>query len=115
MGMAVFLGAFPVLPGKEDDVLKLARETVARSDADSVSQEKSRITSQEWALQRSPMGSLLVVRFECDDVEHALRRFAESTDEFDVWQKGRVKEITGVDMSQPADGPPPEVIHEWHR
>jgi hypothetical protein len=113
MGMAVFLGAFPVLAGKEDDVRRLAEETEARSDADIASQEKSSITSQEWALQRSPMGSLLVVRFECDDVEKAFRRFAESTDEFDVWQKGRIQEITGLDMSQPSDAPPPEIVHEW--
>ncbi len=30
--MAVFLGAFPVLPGKEDEARKFAQETLDRSD-----------------------------------------------------------------------------------
>jgi hypothetical protein len=112
--MAVLMIAFPVLPGKEDDLRKLAQETRDRADADLASQRKSKIISQEWALQESPQGSLLIVRFECDDIEYAFRRFSESTDEFDVWQKGRTKEITGVDWSAPPEGPPPEIIHSWH-
>jgi hypothetical protein len=113
MSMAVFLGAFPVLPGKEGEARKLAQETLRRGDENGASQKKSGITSQEWALQQSPMGALLLVRFECSDVEKAFARLAGSTDEFDVWIKERTQEITGIDLTQPPAAPPPEIILDW--
>jgi hypothetical protein len=111
--MAVFLGAFPVLPGKEDDARTFARDTMARRDEFSASQKKSGITKEEWSLQETPMGSLVVVRFECADVEQAFGRLAESTDDFDVWFRERVSEVSGVDLAAPSEDPLPEVILDW--
>ena len=111
--MAVFLGAFPVLPGKTDDARKFAEETMSRRDEFSASQKKSSITKEEWSLQQTPMGDLVVVRFEASDVEKSFARLAESTDAFDVWFKQRVLEVSGVDLGAPSDDPPPEVILDW--
>ncbi len=111
--MAVFLGAFPVLPGKADDVRKFAQETLGRGDELAASQKKSGITREEWSLQDTPMGALVLVRFEGDDIEKSFGRLAESTDPFDVWFKERVKELTGVDLGAPPDEAPPEMILEW--
>jgi hypothetical protein len=49
---------------------------------------------------------------ESDDVERVFSSFAQSDNNFDVWFKGRVKEITGVDLNEPG-GPLPEVIFDW--
>ncbi len=111
--MAVFLGAFPVLPGKEDEARKFAQETLGRAQEYAASQKKSGITKEEWALQQTPMGSLVVVRFEGDDIEAAFNRLAESTDPFDVWFKERVDEVSGVDLGATPDEPPPEMLLEW--
>lgn len=110
--MAVFLGAFPVLPDKDDDGRKFAEETLSRGGFDRV-QGEAGITKEEWALQQTPMGSLVLVRFEAPDIEAAFARLASSTDEFDVWFRERVKEITGVDLAAPSDAPPPEIILDW--
>ena len=111
--MAVFLGAFPVLEGKDDEVRMFAQETLARRDEFETSQQRLRVTKEEWALQQTPMGSLVIVRFEADDIERAFAGLAESSEPFDVWFRQRVQEITGVDLSAPMEGPPPEVILDW--
>jgi hypothetical protein len=111
--MAVFLGAFPVVPGKEDDARKFAKETMARGAEWAASQEKNGVTKEEWSLQETPMGSLVVVRFEGADVEAGFARLAASTDDFDVWFKGRVLEVSGVDLGAPPDGALPEIILDW--
>jgi hypothetical protein len=111
--MGVFMGAFPVLEGKDDDGRKFAQETRDRGEEFAASQKRFGLTREEWSLQQTPMGSLVIVRFEGDDVGAALEGFGQSSDEFDVWFKGRVKEITGVDLSEPMPGPLPEIIFDW--
>jgi hypothetical protein len=111
--MPVFLGAFPVLPGKADEVRKFAQETLGRGEEFSASQKHSGVTREEWSLQETPMGDLVLVRFESDDVEKSFERLATSTDDFDVWFRSRVMEISGVDLAAPPEGPPPEIILDW--
>jgi hypothetical protein len=110
--MAVFMGAFPVLAGKEEEPRKFAEETLARRDELDTSQKRLGITTEQWVLQQSPEGSMVIVHFEADDVERAFAEFSQSQDSFDVWFKGRVKEITGVDLNEPPPGLP-EVIFDW--
>ena len=110
--MAVFMGAFPVLPGKEQEARKFGEETSSRLSEFEASQERLGVTRETWMLQQSPEGSMVIVHFESDDVEGVFSSFAQSDDSFDVWFKGRVKEITGVDLNEPG-GPLPEVIFDW--
>jgi hypothetical protein len=111
--VAVFMGAFPVLPGKSDDGRKFAQETMGRAQDFAAAQKRGAITREEWSLQETPMGALVLVRFECDDVEKAFATLAQSTNEFDVWFRGRVLDITGVDLAAPSDAAPPEIILDW--
>jgi hypothetical protein len=113
MTMEVFLGAFPVLPGKEDEPRKFAQETRDRAEEFDASQRRYGVTKEEWSLQQTPMGSMVIVHFECPDVEATFAGLGPSNDEFDVWFKGRVLEICGVDLSAPSDDPLPEVIFAW--
>ena len=111
--MAVFLGAFPVLEGKDGEARKLAQETRERRDEFEASQQRHGVTKEEWSLQQTPMGSMVVVRFESGDVEGAFAGLAESNDPFDVWFRQRVREVSGVDLSAPMPGPLPEIIFDW--
>ena len=111
--MATFIGAFPVLAGKEDDARKFAQETMGRSEELSASQKRGGITKEEWSLQQSPMGSLVLVHFEAADIEKAFATLAQSSEDFDVWFRGRVQEVSGVDLAAEPEGPPPEIVLEW--
>ena len=111
--MATFIGAFPVLPGKDDDARKFAQETMGRGEEFSASQKRGGVTKEEWAFQQSPMGSLMLVHFEANDIEKAFGVLAESSDGFDVWFRGRVQELTGVDLAAEPEGPPPEIVLDW--
>jgi hypothetical protein len=111
--MPTFMGAFPVLEGKEDEVRKFAEEVLGRMEEYNASQKRVGTTREERALQQTPMGSLVLVRFEAPDPEASFMTLAQSTDAFDVWFKKRVMEISGVDLSAAPDGPPPEIILDW--
>ena len=111
--MATFIGAFPVLPGKDDDARKFAQETMGRSEEFSASQKRGGVTKEEWAFQQSPMGSLMLVHFESNDIEKAFAVLAQSSEDFDVWFRGRVQELTGVDLAAEPEGPPPEIVLDW--
>jgi hypothetical protein len=111
--MATFIGAFPVLPGKDDDAHKFAQETMGRGEEFSASQKRGGVTKEEWAFQQSPMGSLMLVHFEANDIEKAFGVLAQSSDGFDVWFRGRVQELTGVDLAAEPEGPPQEIVLDW--
>ena len=111
--MAVFLGAFPVLEGKDDEARKFAQETRDRREEFEASQQRLGVTKEEWSLQQTPMGSLVIVRFECPDVATAFAGLAQSNEPFDVWFRQRAKEISGVDLGEPMPGPLPEIIFDW--
>ena len=79
----------------------------------SASEKRAGVTKEEWAFQQSPMGSLVLVHFEADDVEKTFGVLAQSSEDFDVWFRGRVQEVSGIDLAAEPDGPPPEVILDW--
>ncbi len=70
----------------------------------------SRVT---WTIQKTPAGTFLLVWYEAEDIEAIFEHLATGTGEDAHWIRGRVKDVTGLDMTEPADGPLPEVILEW--
>ena len=112
--MAVFNGVFPVLPGKEDDARKFGEEALGSHrdhyDALMKASGTSRVT---WTIQETPAGTFLAVWFEADDIEAIFEILATGTGADADWMRGRVKEVTGVDVTEPAASPLPEVILEW--
>lgn len=112
--MAVFNGAFPVLPGKADDPRAFAEEVLGKRRADyDESQKRAGITRETWSVQELPDGNAVVlVWFECDDVEAAFADAVADSTEFGVWFRDRVKDITGVDLAEQAESGP-ELVLEW--
>ena len=112
--MAVFNGIFPVLPSKEDDARKFAEEAVgSHGDHYNALMKASTTSRVTWTIQETPAGTFLSVWFEADETEAIFGHLATGTGEDVDWMRGRIKEVTGLDMTEPADGPPPEVILEW--
>ena len=62
-------------------------------------------------MQTTPMGSLMLVWFE-GDVDKAFADLA-SDSELTTWFRGRVLDITGVDLGAPSGDPPPTVLGDY--
>jgi hypothetical protein len=111
--MAVFNGAFPILEGKEDAARAFASETIGARKADfEALQARSNLTRETWTMQETPMGSFMLVWFE-GDVEHAFSDLAADNSEFATWFRAQVKDLTGVDLGAPLEGPLPDVLVNW--
>ena len=109
--MAVFNGVFPILPGKEQEAREFAAACTGKRRKGFEEQLTSGgITRETWALQETPMGSLMVVWFEASDIEKAFTHLATADNEFTTWFRGQVKDLTGVDLGAPPEGPPPDVL-----
>ena len=67
------------------------------------------ITRETWALQETPMGGFMLVWFE-GDVEKTFTNLATDDSEFTTWFRGRVLDVTGVDLGAPSDDPPPTIL-----
>jgi hypothetical protein len=114
--MAVFNGAFPILPGKEDAARAFAAGCLGdRKSGFEAAQARTGATRETWTVQQTPMGAFMLVWFETDDVEAAFVDLATSQEEFTVWMRGQILDCTGVDMSVPDGSPPPEVVLDWHK
>jgi hypothetical protein len=109
--MAVFNGAFPILPGKEQEGKDFAAACVGeRRKGFEAQLAGSEISRETWSLQETPMGSFMLVWFEAPDIEKSFTELATSSDEFTVWFRGQVKDVTGVDLGAPPEGPLPDVL-----
>jgi hypothetical protein len=47
------------------------------------------------------------------DVEKAFQDVATLQDEFTVWHRAQMLEISGIDLTQMEGAPPPEIILDW--
>ena len=112
--MAVFNGAFPILPGKEQEGRDFAAACVGeRRDGFDAQAARGGLTRETWTLQETPMGSFMLVWFEAPDVEATFMQLATPDEEFSVWFRGRVKDLTGFDLATPPEGPAPDVLFDW--
>ena len=106
--------ALPVLEGKTGDARAFFEELeTQRKDAYAASERRINITKESWYLQHSPQGDLLIAYIESPNFAEALSKFSQSHDEFDQWFKGRVAEVTGVDLNNPPPGPLSEQLSSY--
>jgi len=82
----------------------------ARKAAYALSEQRIGIIKECWFLQESPLGDLLIAYMESSDFTRALRLFAESRDDFDVWFKAQMADVSGVDLNNPPQGPLSEML-----
>jgi hypothetical protein len=109
--VAEFAFAIPVIPGKEElDRNTLAEMSESRRDEYEAAARKAGIKRQVVWHQQSPDGTVAVVFIEADDPERALGEFGSSEDPFNSWFRDQMKEVHGIDISEPA--PPAEKVFD---
>jgi len=105
----------PVLPGEVEQARQYGRDLAGMwLDQLADSDRKYGVTKEHWYLQETLQGAVLTLYGEAEDVERAFAAFAASDGPFERWQKEQLQAVTGVDFSQPTEGPLAEVLVEWH-
>ena len=104
---------FPVVAGK--DPHEIAQELRSRPREYEESRRRAGITLERAYLQHTPMGDYTVVYYETDgDIAESFAKLARSDLEIDRWMVDAIKEIHGVDVTQPMPADQiPETPRPW--
>jgi hypothetical protein len=104
----------PVSSDRGDDARAFMRELEkSRKDDYARSEERIGITKEVWYLAPLPAGELLVAYMETEDFGSALGLFSQSRDDFDMWFKRRLADVTGVDLNDPPEMTLPELLSSY--
>ena len=104
--------AQPVLPGK----LEVWREWMASLVGEEFEDFNNRhnLTEHRAWLQSAPDGShLVLVLIAGPGADVYVKNLGQSSHPFDVGFRGKVKEVHGMDVTQPLPGPMPELVLDY--
>jgi hypothetical protein len=104
----------PVIPGAGVDARDFMRELEeSRKQEYARSEERIGITKEVWYLAPLPAGEVLVAYMETDDFGTALGQFSQSRDDFDMWFKRRLADVTSIDLNDPPEMTLPELLSSY--
>lgn len=100
MGEVAF--AVPILPGKKMALEELCRTLQGPKSKDAAEAMRRHGNDKEtWFIQSSPQGDLCIVYWEADPPHKPMEVFVGSKHPFDLWLKGELRQITGIDFNNP--------------
>jgi len=103
--------AFPVLPGKTEKARQFMKSLKTEHAKDFAALEKKlRTTKEAVFLQTSPEGDMIIDYYECARPEKSAEALAKLRDEFAMWMKGEISDITGIDVEAMAKEPIPQQV-----
>jgi hypothetical protein len=113
--MPFVVRAFPLLPGKEEELRQMLAELSGPRCAEAAEFYGSfSVTHESVHLQQTPNGALVIAVTELGDpVEETARAYAASQRPFDRWFKDCIKRITGIDPDTQPLGPPTEEVFSF--
>ena len=100
--------ASPILPEKLDQWKQFSLD-LANSEDYAAFVKKSGLSRLRCWLQQGPTGPLAIILYEGNTPEGFLKQIATSAEPVAVSFRNSVKELHGIDLSQPL-GPPPELV-----
>ena len=105
--------AAPLLPGKTDEDREALQscENGDRQADHRASRARAGITREAVWIQSTPDGDVAVVVIEADDVGQAMGALATSDDPFDVWFRGHIMNVHGMDLAE--ESPPPDQVLDY--
>jgi hypothetical protein len=77
------------------------------------SRRRMGVTGTKVWLQHGPAGAMELLVIEADDPKRMFAGLGSSQDPFDVWFRGMIADVYGLDLAQPPPGPPPEQLLDW--
>ena len=105
---------FPVLHGKTEEARQYIRELDGpRRNQYDQAQHRFGNTKIVWFLVPTQDESQLVGYVESEDFARAVETFLQSQDAFDVWQRTRLEDITGLDLHNLPPGMEPELLSSY--
>ena len=112
--MAAIAFALPILPGQEEVIHRLGEEVSGPlRSAYEESRRSLGITEEKVWLQQTPIGKMIIVYWETDDPQRALREMADSQDQFDS-QFRQLIETAAPALNFSDERPlPNELLFEW--
>ena len=110
-----FAQSFPVLPGKSDaDAKAISDYFNAHPEEYWESRRALGMKLERAYLQKTPMGSFVAAYWESDlDIGEMYAGMANMAYPIDRRFAELAKEIHGIDITKPMQGPPPETIGDW--
>ncbi len=106
--------AIPVLDGKTGSAREFMRELEeSRKEDYARSEQRIGIDKEVWYLAHVGAQDLYVAYMESTDFAHALKLFSASRDEFDLWFKRQLADVTGVDLNNPPEMSLPELLSSY--
>lgn len=107
--------AAPILPGKVDDYREFSRELAEeprRSDYIAVMKKSGVSRIRAW-LQQGPEDAVGIILYG-GETPTRFQYMGTSQEPFAVWFRGRVKDVNGLDLTEPMEGPPSELLDDFH-
>jgi len=113
--MPLVVRAFPILPGKEEQIREFAAEMAGARRSEAASFYRSfGVTRESWHLQHTEYGAWVIgVTDVTDDLEAKAQAYATSQRPFDRWFKDQVLEISGINQDVEPLGPPTQTLFDW--
>ncbi len=108
--------ALPILPGQEEVIKRLGGEVSGSGPLRSAYEGSRRslgITEEKVWLEQTPIGQMVVVYWETDDPQRALREMAESQDQFDSQFKHLIETAAPALNFSDQQPLPNELLFEW--
>ena len=105
--MAIILA--PILEGKLDTWKQFAEDWVKSGEAKDF-QQRHGITSTRVWLTETPSGPAVIVLTEGPGADEYMMKVATSEHEADARFRAMVKDVHGMDLTQPPPGPLPELV-----
>lgn len=106
---------FPVLPGKtEADIRSITDRFAAEPEAYRQSRQGAGVTMERVYWQHTPMGDFVVAYVESSSsYAETMAAVARDNSELGRFFAEKVREIHGIDITQPPQGPEPEIVAQW--
>jgi hypothetical protein len=110
--MAMLAIAVPILPGKTEQWRRMMDEVKGPRAAE-IRAVRARVGVHERTfLQSTPHGDLVVITLEGNDPAAAFAAMHAGADATTQWFVTQVREIHGIDLTQPPPGPPPALVFD---
>lgn len=92
----------PILPGKRaalEDLCKTLQGPKSKEAAEMLMRHGG--TKETWFVEARPHGDICIVYWEAPESSKPMEVFIGSKHPFDLWLKGELKNITGIDFNHP--------------